>query len=157
MGTPIREQILTNLKWTLEQITTANTYKTTVTTVERLFQSWTETEDVECPYIGIICRGEDYAWGHSGFCRATMDVNLVCHWTRDATQVAMREGLDGLLDDIIRRLMKDDPGLKGDGGTTIKAVSVFVDRADTDEESDRGGRTMNVDLRIIFNRTTSAS
>lgn len=144
-----REDILARIATASADITTGNGYNVSVVTVERLIKTWNEVHEGQKPWVGVVCNGEEYEWQPGGYARTIMDLSLICHVAKD-TQANMRIACDNLLDDLIVRFMKNDPGLNG------TATSIVLLRSDTDEEDEHGGFTLRTDWEVVYNRTTNS-
>ena len=60
MATPSRKLIIDNMKTTLEDITVANRFKSTVTMEEILAKTRLQTSEVVRPWLGIVPQQTNY-------------------------------------------------------------------------------------------------
>lgn len=164
MGTPVREQLFDNMLWRLQQITTAGGYKTQVVTAERLLRTWSEVQEAEKPYVGIVDRGASYDQEHFNYLVVDRDISLVCYVQED-TQAAMAAAASDFLDDLIVALLNVDNGLSGSAGGAAAMTAgdtpiithIILEKDSGDEETEHGGYALRTDWSLRYSRTTDAS
>lgn len=152
MATPPRRTILTNLTTTLQGITAAAGYKTTVVKVERVRSAkvWEEVQASDRPYIGIVPQDERFRSEHVGpYYQIEFTIALVCYVTA-ATADARASAMADLIDDIIHRVSVD----RSRGGV---ASDTWVTRTVTDEGDTEDDGCLRVDLQVRYFRTEAQS
>ena len=125
MATPSRKLIVDNIKTTLEGITVAGGYKTTVAKVEVLAKTWLQVAEVVRPWLGIVPKETMYQHLPGGLVRSTFKIDIIGHVIK-GTYAEKRERLANLLDDQWAALNVDDT--RGSN-----AVSTFITESETDE------------------------
>ncbi len=149
MAVPARELIIADIATVLAAIATP-TFKSDVTTVERLAKVSDEVPDQQRPLIGIFTQDADSEYLPGGVIKKTLKVTLVCHVAKVATEEARGAALTDLLDDIISALSADQTR----GGN---AYSTTLITDETDEADPFGEGSMVVPLQVRFLRTQKSS
>ena len=149
MATPSRELIIADIATVLATIATP-TFKTDVTTVERLAKVSDEVPDQQRPLIGIFTQDADSEYQPGGVIKKTLKVTLVCHVEKVSTETARAAALADLLDDVISALSAD----QSRGGNAY--MTTFV-TDETDEADPFGEGSMVVPLEVRFLRTQKSS
>ena len=149
MAPPSRKLIIDDLKTTLEGITTAAGYKSTITTVEVLAKTWLQTSEVVRPWLGIVPQATSYEHLPAGRVRSVLRIDIIGH-VSNGTYAEKRERLANLLDDIFA-VVNVDP-TRG-----ANAVSTFVVKSETDEGAPEAEGTLVLSLDVVYMRTTGST
>ena len=99
MATPTRELIVTNIVSTLEGITVAGGYKSTVSTVEVLAKSWLQVSQGIRPWVGVVPGITKYEHLPNRRVRSEFHIDLIVN-VASGTHEEKRERLCDLEDDI---------------------------------------------------------
>ena len=99
MATPSRKLIVDNQKTTLESITVANGYKSTVSKVEVLAKTWLQVSEVIRPWLGIVPQETTYQHLPAGRVRSVLHIDIIGH-VSNGTYAEKRDRLADLLDDV---------------------------------------------------------
>ena len=150
MATPTRRLVLQNIKTVLDTISTDNSYKTDVDTVEALGKSWATVKPGEKPWIGIVPQRESLKFEYSNI-RVTLTVLLIGH-VAGTTQDDRASKLNNLLDDIIAAMNADTT--RGNN-----AISTTITTVDTDEGAPDGDGdgSMVITMTVVYFRGTGSS
>lgn len=153
MGTPSRTSLQLDIQSTLEAITVANGYKTTVITVEPAWRGRDDVSEGERPYLCWGIDREEYE--HQMFANLKVDITwsvygLISETLR--TWTTMSAALNNLVDDVIAAIMAD-PTLGGHAVTTLLVASE-TDEADPDRFE---GGWCGIDFKTTYHRETTAS
>jgi hypothetical protein len=127
-GTPARTSILADIKSTLEAITAANGYKTTVNTVEPYLRSRNDVQVGNArPYLAFGPDRENYTHNATQEMRAVMPWTIVGYTNGSGTWATASAEINKLIDDVIAAVMAD-PTL---GGNAVQTVikSLLTDEA----------------------------
>jgi hypothetical protein len=149
MATPSRKLIIDNLKTTLESITVANGYNSTVNTVEVLAKTWLQVSEVVRPWLGIVPQETKYEYLPAGLVRSTMQISVIGH-VPNGTYAEKRDRLADLLDDLFAAVNVDTT-------RAGNAVSTTVSSAETDEGAPEAEGTIVIDLNVVYMRTTGST
>lgn len=153
MGTPNRQLIIDNIKTTLESITVANGYKTTVHTVEILVENWETVGGNERPWIGFKPNSQTIETMPFNTMRARLPFSLVAH-VNTASKALTKTALDNLHDDIIAALLSDIT--RGGNACFTTITSHDDDIGNSDSTDSRGvGGTLRVEFEVVYFRNIS--
>jgi len=155
MGTPNRTSILDNIETTLTGITTANGYKTDVTTVERVLKTWDEVGSEQYPWLGFLAGIATPEYQPGNLMRMILPFTLFGHINEPSSTKS--DALSDLEDDLIAALNADQT--RGDYAvsTTIKTIMSDDGDPDSDEGSKGGSGTIVMEIEIVYMRTTASS
>ena len=149
MATPSRKLIIDNMKTTLEDITVANGFKSTVTMVEILAKTWLQTSEVIRPWLGIVPQQTNYQHLPGDLVRSVFKVDIIGH-VANGTYEQKRDRLADLLDDIFSALNADTTRGKN-------AVSTTITTSETDEGAPDGEGTIVIGVDVVYMRTTGST
>lgn len=149
MGTPSRQLIVSNLKTTLETITVANGYKSTLHTVQILAKSWLQVPQVIRPWMGVVPQETRYQYLPAGLIRSTFHIDLIAH-VANGTYDEKRERLSNLVDDVFAAVSVDTT-------RNGNAISTTISETDTDEGDPETDGTLVIKLDVVYMRTTGST
>lgn len=149
MATPSRQLIISNLKTTLETITTGNGYKSTLNTVQILAKSWLQVPQVIRPWLGIVPQETRYQYLPGGLIRSIFHIDLIAHIANGSYE-EKRERLSNLVDDIFAAISVDTT-------RNGNAISTTISETDTDEGDPESDGTLVVKLDVVYMRTTGST
>ncbi len=149
MATPSRKLIIDNLKTTLESITIANGYKSTVNKVEVLAKTWLQVSEVIRPWLGIVPQETSYEHLPAGRVRSVFHIDIIGHVSNGSYE-EKRERLADLLDDVWGAVNVDLT--RG-----ANAVNTMISQSETDEGAPEAEGTIVISLNVIYMRTTGST
>lgn len=150
MPSPTSELILQNLETTLEGITVAAGYRTTVVRVDRLIKTWNETPPGHRPWIGIVPDECSVNYGSSSnHGMVDWEIHLVA-CTGGATPILRAQALENLVDDLFVALHTDTYR----GGN---AITTEILRWQHDGAAEAGQGSLDMTIRVRYRRGFSAS
>ena len=149
MATPSRKLIVDNLKTTLETITVANGYKSTVTKVEVLAKTWLQVAEVIRPWLGIVPQETTYQHLPAGRVRSILHIDIIGH-VSNGTYAEKRDRLADLLDDIWGAVNVDLT--RG-----ANAVNTMITKSETDEGAPEAEGTLVIGLDVVYMRTAGST
>ena len=149
MSTPSRKLIIDNLKTTLESITVANGYKSTVNTVEVLAKTWLQVSEVVRPWLGIVPQETQYEHLPAGRVRSVLKISIIGH-VANGTYEEKRTRLSDLLDDVWGAVNVDLT--RG-----ANAVNTMITASETDEGAPEAEGTIVIDLNVVYMRTAGST
>lgn len=158
MTTPHKTTILANVKTTLEGITVANGYKSTVVTVEQEIKDWQSIGISQRPWIGFRPTRETFEPEGPHYIRVKMGLYIGAH-VNASTEALVDAAIVNLQDDIIAA-MYSDPTL-GDTAVDVRILNGQDDIGDPDRagggSSDGYSGTLDQNWEIEYERTTSST
>lgn len=163
MATPARKLILDDIADTLADILVANSYKTTVVTVDREVKTWAEVGTTAMPWLGFCATETSFSrQDHqpSGWIKCSMRVVIVGH-VNQTTGAEKTDALANLEDDIIAAMLEDPR--RGDDGSGPNAIGTYLVASRTDEgdpftrDSRGGSGTIVVEFDVLYMRTSGKS
>lgn len=155
MGTPLREAILDDVQTTLEGITVANGYKTTVVTVERVIRHWGDVGSSLRPWLGYMSQPQRFTHQPFGQMRTVMPLYIAGHITA-STKAAAAAALTNLEDDIIAALEADTT--RGGNAVMTHIISQQDDAGDPDTVDSQGvSGTLELIAEVVYQRDTGSS
>jgi hypothetical protein len=154
MATPTRTSILSTIQTTLEGITVANGFKTTVDTVEPYLRGRDDVEEGERPYLGFGFDTEPYDHQMFGNMRVATRWFVTGCVDTGATWATMSAALNNLIDDIIGAIGADDT--LGTYATQTKVVASDSDESDPDALKS-GYAWCFVEFETVYYRETTSS
>jgi hypothetical protein len=149
MAVPSRKLIIDNLKTTLETITVANGYKSTVTKVEVLAKTWLQVSEVLRPWLGIVPQETRYEHLPAGRVRSVFRIDIIGH-VSNGTYEEKRTRLADLLDDLWGALNVDLT--RG-----ANAVNTMIVKSETDEGAPEAEGTIVIGLDVVYMRTAGST
>tara|TARA_A100001391_G_scaffold199581_1_gene182798 strand:+ start:781 stop:1230 length:450 start_codon:yes stop_codon:yes gene_type:complete len=149
MGTPSRQNIVSNLKTTLETITTGNGYDTDVATVQILAKSWLQVPQQIRPWLGIVPQETNYQYLPNGIIRSVLVIDIIGH-VANGTAEQKRARLSGLIDDLFAALNVDTT-------RNGNAVMTTVVSSETDEGDPESDGTLVLRINVVYMRTTGST
>jgi hypothetical protein len=149
MATPSRKLIVDNLKTTLESITVAGGYKSTVTKVEVLAKTWLQVSEVIRPWLGIVPQETLYEHLPGELVRSVLHIDIIGH-VSNGTYEEKRTRLADLLDDVWGAINVDST--RG-----ANAVSTMITKSETDEGAPEAEGTIVVGLNVVYMRTAGST
>jgi len=150
MATPTRRLVLQNIKTVLETISTANSYKTDVDTVEALGKSWATVKPGQKPWLGIVPQRESLSFEYSNI-RVVLTLLVIGH-VAGTTQDDRASQLNDLLDDVIAALNTDTTRDNNAISTTITSVETDEGAPDGD-----GDGSMVITTNVAYFRGVGSS
>ena len=149
MSTPSRQNIVSNLKTTLETITTSNGYDTDIATVQILAKSWLQVPQQIRPWLGIVPQETNYQYLPNGIIRSVFVVDIIGH-VANGTADQKRSRLSGLIDDLFAALNVDTT-------RNGNAVMTTVVSSETDEGDPESDGTLVLRINVVYMRTTGST
>ena len=150
MATPTRRLVLQNIKTVLETISTANSYKTDVDTMEALGKSWATVKPGQKPWLGIVPQRESLSFEYSNI-RVVLTLLVIGH-VAGTTQDDRASQLNDLLDDVIAALNTDTTRDNNAISTTITSVETDEGAPDGD-----GDGSMVITTNVAYFRGVGSS
>jgi hypothetical protein len=152
MGTPTRTSILLDLKSTLQGITAAGGYKTTVTTVEETVRPVEDVPSAQKPYLAFAVGLETAEHHHCDMVQFTMPVVVVGYVANSNTWATRSAEINNLIDDVIAAIEADTTL----GGYCVSSTIKGVETNESDPDSGADG-WFYIDIDVAYQRTTGAS
>ena len=149
MAVPSRKLIIDNIKTTLEAVSTASGFKSTVNTVEVLAKTWLQTSEGVRPWLGIVPQQTDYQHLPGDLVRSKLRIDIIGH-VANGTYEQKRERLANLLDDMFA-------ALNADTTRDNNAVSTTIVQSETDEGAPDSEGTIVVSIDVVYMRTTGST
>ena len=149
-----REAIVRDVVDTLENITVANGYRTTVGSVEFVLREWEDAKrSGTFPCLGVSILSESFAYMPSNIIEVSMKIGLTSHSDAPPGEDKL-EALSDLQDDIIAAMHVDVT--RSANATRTALVLDSTDEADPYSGSRPTG-TRLMDWLITYERTTGQS
>ena len=149
MAVPSRKLIIDNLKSTLESITVAGGYKSTVTKVEVLAKTWLQVSEAIRPWLGIVPQETSYEHLPAGRVRSVFNIDIIGH-VANGTYEEKRTRLADLLDDVWGAVNVDLT--RG-----ANAVNTMITTSETDEGAPEAEGTIVISLNVVYMRTAGST
>ena len=155
MATPARKLILDDIKTTLEAITVAGGYKTTVVTVERVIRDWGDVSAAQRPWVGFAPRIEAFQFLPGKQVRVKMPVLIIAHISK-ADVDTKHAALSDLHDDIVAALGVDPTRAGNAVNTIVLQTEDDTGDPDTVDSTGRSG-TLEVTAEVTYMRTYAST